>query len=97
MGVGVFYGPEAIRGLLEDWIGSYEEWAMELDEFLDLGNGVALAVFTQKGKLVDNSGEVTLRFAAVGVWAEGLLVRTTSYGDIEQARTDAEQLAEERG
>jgi len=64
--VGVLEGPAAIRGLLQDSIGSYEEWAMGLEEFRDFGNGVTLAVFIQKGRLVGNSGEVSLRVVATG-------------------------------
>jgi hypothetical protein len=33
----------------------------------------------------------------VGVWVDGLIERTTNYTDIDEARADAERLAEERG
>jgi len=34
----------AIRGFLEDWLGAYEEYEIEAEEILDLGNGVVLFV-----------------------------------------------------
>src|SRR5207248_4133934 len=47
-------------------------------------------------RLVGGSGEVRLRYAAVGVWADGLVVRVTNYTDVDEARAAAERLAESR-
>jgi hypothetical protein len=60
---------------------------------LDLGNGVTFAVIIQKGHPAGSSGDVGLRYAAVGVWLEGLSVRITNYGDIGKARSAAERVA----
>ena len=40
-GTGVFEGHAAIRGFWEDWFASYEEYEVEAEEILDLGNGVS--------------------------------------------------------
>src|SRR5205814_59616 len=137
------------RGFWEDWFASYGELGIEQEEILDLGNGVVFAVLIQKARLVGGSGEVRLRYAAVGVWADGLVVplggctglvdigvvrdphdqavliqkarlvggsgevrlryaavgvwadglvvRVTNYTDVDEARAAAERLAEERG
>jgi hypothetical protein len=39
-GLGVYDGSEAIRGLTEDWVGTYDDFEQVLEEFRDLGNGV---------------------------------------------------------
>jgi ketosteroid isomerase-like protein len=96
-GLGTFEGHAAIRGFWQDWFASYEELEIGLDEILDLGNGVVFAVVNQKARPVGSSGDVRLPYAVVGVWVEGLVVRLTNYSDIDQARTAAERLAEERG
>ena len=70
---------------------------MEAEEILDLGDGVGLRMLIQKGRPVGNSGEVQLRYAAVGVWDDGKIVRMTNYNDIDEGRAAAERLAEERG
>ncbi len=57
-GMGTFEGHEAIRGFMEDWLGAYEEYAMEAEEIVDLGSGVTFAVLLQRGRLVGSSGEV---------------------------------------
>ena len=97
LGMGVFEGRAAIRGFLEDWQGAYEEFAVETEEVLDQCNGVTVAVLVQKGRPTGSSGDVRLRYAAVGVWTDGLIARLTNYTDIDEARAAAERLAEERG
>ncbi|HWX97526.1 MAG TPA: nuclear transport factor 2 family protein [Solirubrobacteraceae bacterium] len=97
VGMGVFEGQAAARGFIEDWWGSYEEREFEAEETLDLGNGVGFRVLIQKGRPVGSSGEVQLRYAAVGVWEDGKIVRMTNYNDIDEARAAAERLAQERG
>jgi ketosteroid isomerase-like protein len=93
----VIEGREAIRDLLNDWIGSYDDYDQELEEFRDLGNGVSFPLLHQRGRPKDSSGSVELRYAGVAKWAEGLIVRLTTYSDIDEARAAAERLAEERG
>jgi ketosteroid isomerase-like protein len=96
-GMGTFEGLAAIRGFFEDWIAAYEEFEIDAEEILDLGNGVTFAVFNQRGRPVGSSGELRVRSASVAVWAEGLVVRVTNYPDIDEARAAAERLAESRG
>jgi ketosteroid isomerase-like protein len=97
MGMGTFEGLVAIRGFYEDWMGAYADYRVEAEEILDLGNGVAVAVLVQKGRPVNSSGQVRLRYAAVSTWVDGLTVRVTNYTDIDEARAAAERLAQEPG
>ena|SRR5271165_1446143 len=99
METGTPEGAAAIRSFLEDWTGPYEEFEMELEQNLDLGNGVGFAVIRQRGRLIGSSGEVQMRLAFVGDYADGLLVWGRSYTEtqINEARADAERLAEQRG
>ena len=97
MGMGTFEGQTGVRAFFEDWFGSYEEYKLKAEEILDLGNGVGFRVLVQKGRPVGSSGEVELRYAAIGLWQRGKIVRTTNYTDIEEARAAAERLAEKRG
>jgi ketosteroid isomerase-like protein len=91
-----FAGVAAIRRFFEDWWGSYDELWIEREEGLDLGNGVVFSVLIQRGRPIGSSGHVQLRWGSVGVWVGGLIVRITNYPDIEEARSAAERLAEER-
>ncbi len=97
IGMGVFEGQAAALGFIKDWWGSYEVFEFEAEETLDLGNGVGFRVVIQTGRPVGSTGEVRLRYAAVGVWEDGKIVRMTNYKDVDMARADAERLASERG
>jgi ketosteroid isomerase-like protein len=90
-----FEGPAAIRSLWEDWVGAYEEFEVEFEELLDLGNGVVFAVLRQGGRPAGSRGHVRERYACVGVWVEGVIRRVTNYPDtnIDEARAAAKRLA----
>ena len=92
-----FEGVAAIREFLGDFVGAYDEFGVEVEEILDLGNGVTLAVVNQEGRPHGSSGEVQMRYAAVAIWVEGMIERYTTYTDIDEARAAAERLAESRG
>jgi ketosteroid isomerase-like protein len=96
VGMGVFEGPAAARGFIEDWWNSYEQIEWEVEEILALGNGVGFRVLVQKGRPVGSSGEVQLRYGTVSVWEGAKIVRITNYTDIDEARAAAERLAQER-
>jgi ketosteroid isomerase-like protein len=93
----VLQGRAALRGVVEDWMGAYEEMEWAHHESLDLGNGVLFAVVRQKGRPVGTTGYVQQPEGWVWVWADGLIVSHTIYQDIDEARAAAERLAEERG
>jgi ketosteroid isomerase-like protein len=95
MGLGLYEGA-AIRRFFEDWRGSYEDYETEAEEVLELGDGVTFAVVIQNGRPVGSDGNVRIRYASVLAWVGGLIVRFTTYGDIDEARAAAERLAEDR-
>jgi ketosteroid isomerase-like protein len=97
VGGNVWEGREAIRDFLGDWIGAYEDFWQEVEEFRDFGNGVTFGVFHQRGQPRGSSEVVTFRVAIVAIWAESLIERMRSYRDFDQARAAAERLAQERG
>jgi ketosteroid isomerase-like protein len=96
-GLGTFSGPAALRGLFEDWANSYEEYEIETEQILDLGRGVALAVVCQNARPIGSTGYVQLHHASVFVWVGGVIARTTTYLNPDEARAAAERLAHERG
>jgi ketosteroid isomerase-like protein len=97
LGMGAFAGRSQIRDLLEDWSRAYDEWDSTFDEFLDLGAGIVFAVVTERGRLVGSRRHVYFRLAVVAEFAMRMIVRVSTYADIDEARAVAEGLAEERG
>jgi ketosteroid isomerase-like protein len=96
-GFEVIEGREAIRAFFEEWWAAYDDYESEAEEIQDLGNGVALAVFVERGRPVGSTGWVEFRDARVMIWADGLIERTTAFLNIDEARAAADRLAEERG
>jgi len=94
-----FEGVAAIRGFLEDWLGAYEEFEMEPEQILDLGNGVVFVVIRLTGRPAGSPGSALMRRRPlVFIWAEGLIAKVTApSSDIAEARAAAERLAESRG
>jgi ketosteroid isomerase-like protein len=95
--VGTLEGAVAIRRFVEDWQGSYDAYEAEVEEILDVGNGVTFAISVQEGRLAGSSAHVRIRFAAVHAWTDGAITRMASYGDLDEGRVAAERLAESRG
>jgi len=91
-----FNGVAEIRGFLEDWLGAYEEFVMEPEQILDLGNGVVFVVTRLAGRPVGSPGSALMRRRPlVFIWAEGLVAQVTApSSDIAEAHAAAERLAE---
>ena len=96
-GLGRFEGRAAIRSFIEDFRGSFENFVFEVEEILDLGNGVVYARQVLTGRLLGGGGDVSMRSGWVVTFVDGLIVRSASYKDPDEARAAAERLAEERG
>jgi len=92
-----FEGVAAIRGLYEEFTKAVDDYALEIDEMLDLGNGVGFAVVCHQGHPFGGTGYVHQREAIVTLWVDGLLAWGAGHLDIDEGRAAAERLAQERG
>jgi ketosteroid isomerase-like protein len=97
LGIGVFEGRAAIRGFLEDWIGSYEGFKNRVEEVQDLGNGVLFVVSNQDARLVGSSSRLQELWAVTVMWRAGFVEHVATSRDLDEARAAAERLAKERG
>jgi ketosteroid isomerase-like protein len=96
-GLGVFEGQATIRTVFTGYWDTFEELRCELQDFLDLGNGVTFAVNRQHARPIGSTAPIQGREAHVTEWVEGRAMRVTAYRDIDEARAAAERLAQERG
>jgi hypothetical protein len=69
---------------------------VEADEIVELGHGVVLSIYHQEGRPIGGNNYVRVSSAIIGELVDGMAMRGTVYPDIEEARTAAERLAEER-
>jgi ketosteroid isomerase-like protein len=96
-GMGTYEGHAAIRAFLKGYWECFEELRFELEEALDLGNGVTFLVNRQVARPVGSNEQVRTREAHVLESVDGMVVRLTVYNDIDEGRAAAERLAESRG
>jgi ketosteroid isomerase-like protein len=92
-----FDGQAAMRGLWQDWADLYEDLGFDLEELVELGSNLVLAVVMTHGHPVGSSGYVDAREAWIYEGADGMIVRVRTYRDIDEARAAAGRLAQERG
>jgi ketosteroid isomerase-like protein len=92
-GLGTHAGPPRIRRFLEDWIGSFQEYEMEVEQMRELGGGVVYIEATQRARPRGGRGYIQLRSASVFEWADGEAVRVTHYRDFDEARAAGERAA----
>ena len=96
IGMGVFRGRAAISNAVKTWWETFPALVSELDEVIDLGNGVVLHAVTQRGRPTGSTGEIRQRSGRVLVVVGGLVETLVSYNDIDEAHAAAERLAKER-
>jgi ketosteroid isomerase-like protein len=92
-----FEGLTEIRRFYVDFFGLWEDLVSELEELLDLGNGVTFSVISNRGRPVGSSAEAQQRVAWVAMWEESKIARVDIYIDVDEGRAAAERLAQERG
>jgi ketosteroid isomerase-like protein len=97
-GLGIFEGEAAIRGFLEDYVAAFEDLEWEVEEMRVLDNRVVLLVVRQHGRPVGVGARVRQREAWIQRYsADGMLVRASSYVDIDKGRAAAKRLAASGG
>jgi len=94
-----FNGLAGSREFLGDWMARFGDYAIDIEELLDLGSGVVFVKSGHAGRPIGSPGHLRLPrevLVNVFVWERGLITRVVSSGDTPQARAGAERLAQER-
>jgi ketosteroid isomerase-like protein len=89
-------GVAAIRDLWVGYFGAFEELQVVLEDVVDVGNGVILVASRHEGRLVGGAA-LAERRSFVYEFVDRRVVRVRDYVDVEEARADAERLAESKG
>jgi SnoaL-like domain len=98
MGIGVYEGRAAIRAFLAGWMTSYEEYDEEMQEVIDLGNGIAFAAVRESAIPLGSTAQARVHslYGFAVVWVNGKIAHITAYPNADEARAAAERLAAER-
>jgi ketosteroid isomerase-like protein len=97
VGLGPFEGVEAIRAFLREWWSLWSEHHHLVEAAEDLGHGVGFVIVREHGLMKGTEAVADARVAHVIEEVDGKVVCDTTYTDIDQARADAERLAQQRG
>ncbi|MBA2439148.1 MAG: nuclear transport factor 2 family protein [Thermoleophilaceae bacterium] len=93
MGLGRYEGGAAFREFFADWISSYDDWFLELEQVEEFAGDVVVNTVHQGGRMRESEQSVELRFVQVGVWEGSRVDRVVNYSDLEEARLAATELA----
>jgi hypothetical protein len=98
LGLGIYEGRDAVRGLYESWSEAFEDLEEDDQEILDFGNGVTFAASRMSGRPRSGGGAGRTHgvYGWVQVWTAGKVSRITAYPNAEEGRAAAERLAAER-
>ena len=78
-------GVEGARAFLSNWLESWDEWRLEVEQIHDAGDQV-LVILTQSGRSKATGMPLEMAFAQVFTMRDGLQVRMEMYSDVAEAR-----------
>jgi ketosteroid isomerase-like protein len=81
---GIFVGVDEANEWLAEWISSFEDWAVDVEEVFDAGDRL-VTIARQHGRAKHGGPEVEMRFAQVWTFRDGLIARTEMYADRSEA------------
>jgi len=86
-GLGVYHGFDELRSFFDDWFSTFpfDDWEQELDDVIDCGDDVVVALTRQRGRGSASGVSVELEYAQVITFREGKIVRSVVYTDLDQA------------
>ena len=83
--VGEMHGPIAVRRCVQDWIDTFDDFSVAVEELRDLGDDRVLSIQRLKGRAKLSGAETDLRFAVVSTVRDGKVVRGREYLSVEDA------------
>ena len=83
--IGEMHGPVAVRRYIQDWIDTFDDSSVVVDELRDVGDDRVLAIQRVKGRAKLSGVETDLRFGVVSTVRDGKVVRGREYLSVEDA------------
>lgn len=83
--VGEMHGPVAVRRYVQDWIDTFDDFSVVVEELRDAEDDRVLSIQRIKGRAKLSGTETDLRFAVVFTVRDGKVVRGREYLSVEDA------------
>ena len=80
----VYHGAEGAMQFLADWADAWDDWEMEVEEYIDAGERVVVIV-NQRGRSTASGIPVEMRFAQVWTLRDGQGIRMQMYANPAEA------------
>jgi ketosteroid isomerase-like protein len=80
----IYLGREGAAQFMAEWTGAWDDWEMEVEDFIDAGEHVVV-VYNQRGRSKATEVPVEMRFAQVWTLRDGQGVRMELYASVEEA------------
>ena len=84
----VYSGPEGAKRFNAEWADAWDDWEVEIEDCLDLGERV-VAIVNQRGRSKVTGIPVDMHFAQVWSLRDGLAFSMRMYASVEEALADA--------
>jgi ketosteroid isomerase-like protein len=83
--VGEMHGPVVVRRYIQDWIDTFDDFGVVVEELRDVGDDRVLSIQRLKGQAKLSGAETDLRYALVSTVRDGKVVRAREYLNAEDA------------
>ena len=83
--VGEMHGQVAVRRYIQDWIDTFDDLSVVLEEARDVGHDRVFTIQRLKGRAKLSGTETDLRYAVVSTVRDGKVVRGREYLRVEDA------------
>ena len=83
--IGEMHGQVAVRRYMEDWIDTFDDYSVVVEELRDVGDDRVLSIQRVKGRAKLSGAEIELRYASVNTVRDGKALRVREYLSVEDA------------
>jgi len=83
--IGEMHGQVAVRRYMEDWIDTFDDYKVVVEELRDVGDDRVLSIQRVKGRAKLSGVEIELRYASVNTVRDGKALRVREYLSVEDA------------
>ena len=80
-----YTGPDGFNEFFAKWTGPYDDWDMNVEDILDVGDDRVVVLLTQRGRLRGTGSWVDLHYGMVFTLTGGLVSRTEAYASCDEA------------
>jgi uncharacterized protein len=83
--VGEMHGRVAVRRYVQDWLDTFDDSSVVVEELRDVGDDRVLAIHRAKARAKLSGVEIDLRYAVVYTLRAGRVVRAREYLSVDEA------------